>query len=370
MSSSQVVILGGGNIGSFVAKELADVNYSVTILDSSSERLEVCKSLVPNSSISTFDATNLEDYKSKMSNATLVVNALPGPIGHSALQNIVNLGISCVDVSFTFEDPRIFNNKAKSRGSLVVSDTGIAPGISNIFAAELASKHNIQSLEIFVGGLPFRRTPPWEYAATFSPIDVIAEYIRPARIKINNIIKSRPALSDLRQLEIDKIGTLEAFLTDGLRSLLDLQIPNMKEYTLRYPGYAEKILMLKDSNLFSDEIIQIDGVSMTRLELTSLELFRQWKLIPGEPEFTHLIISSIDIHGNTKGWKVHDEGADGWSSMSRTTGLSTVSFCKMLLDKTIQGTGVFMPEYFGTNSSIIGRIIEDFKAKGISISRF
>ena len=153
-------------------------------------------------------------------------------------------------------------------------------------------------------------------------------------------------------------------------SILDLQIPNMKEYTLRYPGYAEKILMLKDSNLFSDEVIQIDGVSMTRLELTSLELFKQWKLIPGEPEFTHLIISGIDIHGNTKGWKVHDEGADGWSSMSRTTGLSTVSFCKMLLDKTIQGNGVFMPEYFGTNSSIINRIIEDFKAKGISISRF
>lgn len=370
MGSSQVVILGGGNIGSFVAKELASSNFQVTILDSSSERLKLCKSLISDISISTFDATNASDYKSKIVNTELVVNALPGPIGHLALQNIVNLGISCVDVSFTSEDPRILKNKAKKSNSLVIADTGIAPGLSNLLSAELVVNKNIQSLEIFVGGLPFRRTPPWEYAAPFSPIDVIAEYTRPARIKINNKIETRPALSGLKHLEIDEIGTLEAFLTDGLRSLLDLEVPNMKEYTLRYPGHAEKITKLKDHNLFSDEIIEINGVSMSKLELTSLELFKQWKLIPGEPEFTHLIISGTDVNGRISGWKIHDEGTEGWSSMSRTTGLPTVSFCKMILDKTIQDIGIFMPEYFGTNSTIVKRIIDDFKAKGISISRF
>ena len=227
MSSSQVVILGGGNIGSFVAKELVDADFSVSILDSSSERLKVCESLVTNISGIIFDASNPEDYKSKLSGASLVVNALPGPLGHLALKNIVNLGTDCVDVSFTSENPRILNDKAESTGSLVIADAGIAPGISNLFSTELASNHNLQSLEIFVGGLPFRRTPPWEYAAPFSPIDVIAEYIRPARIKINNKIEFRPALSGLRNLEISEIGTLEAFLTDGLRSLLDFAIKSI-----------------------------------------------------------------------------------------------------------------------------------------------
>jgi len=370
LSSSHVVVLGGGNIGSFVAKELVSNNFQVTILDSSSDCLNLCKSLVPNISISTFDATNVADYESKISNATLVVNALPGPIGHLALQNIVNLGLSCVDVSFTSEDPRILKDEAMKSNSLVIADTGIAPGLSNLLSADLVANKNIQTLEIFVGGLPIRRTPPWEYAAPFSPIDVIAEYTRPARIKINNKLETRPALSGLKHLDIERIGTLEAFLTDGLRSLLDLDVPNMKEYTLRYPGHAEKITKLKNQNLFSDEIIEIDGVPMTKLELTSLELFEQWKLVPGEPEFTHLIISGTDIDGHVSGWKIHDEGAENWSSMSRTTGLPTVSFCKMILDKTIQDAGIFMPEDFGTNSSIINRIIDDFKAKGISINRF
>jgi len=370
LSSSQVVILGGGNIGSFVAKELISDGLDVSVLDSSPECLNLCKSLVPNISISTFDATNAADYESKLLDSTLVVNALPGPIGHLALQNIVELGLSCVDVSFTSEDPRILEDKVIKSNSLVIADTGIAPGLSNLLSADLVANKNIQTLEIFVGGLPFRRTPPWEYAAPFSPIDVIAEYTRPARIKINNKLESRPALSGLKHLDIEKIGTLEAFLTDGLRSLLDLDVPNMKEYTLRYPGHAEKITKLKDQNLLSDEIIEIDGVQMTKMELTSLELFEQWKLIPGEPEFTHLIISGTDSNGIDHGWKIHDEGSDGWSSMSRTTGLPTVSFCKMILDKSIQDTGVFMPEYFGANSNIVNRIIEDFKTKGISIIRF
>jgi len=370
LSPPQVVILGGGNIGSFVANELVSDGFDVSILDSSLECLNLCKSLTPNVSISTFDATNVNDYESKLSDSTLVVNALPGPIGHLALQNIVNLGLPCVDVSFTSEDPRILKDKVIKSNSLVIADTGIAPGLSNLLSADLVTNKKIQTLEIFVGGLPFRRTPPWEYAAPFSPIDVIAEYTRPARIKINNKLETRPALSGLKHLDIEGIGTLEAFLTDGLRSLLDLNVPNMKEYTLRYPGHAEKITKLKNQNLLSDEIIEIDGVPMTKLKLTSLELFEQWKLIPGEPEFTHLIISGTDNDGAVYGWQIHDEGLDGWSSMSRTTGLPTVSFCKMILDQTIKDTGVFMPEYFGTNSSIINRIIEDFKTKGISISRF
>ena len=146
MSPPQVVILGGGNIGSFVANELVSDGFDVSILDSSLECLNLCKSLTPNVSISTFDATNVTDYESKLSDSTLVVNALPGPIGHSALQNIVNLGLPCVDVSFTSEDPRILKDKVIKSNSLVIADTGIAPGLSNLLSAHLVTNKNIQTL--------------------------------------------------------------------------------------------------------------------------------------------------------------------------------------------------------------------------------
>ena len=71
-----------------------------------------------------------------------------------------------------------------------------------------------------VGGLPKKKTPPWNYKAPFSPIDVIEEYTRPARIVTNGKFVTRKALSDLEILEVEGIGELESFLTDGLRTLM------------------------------------------------------------------------------------------------------------------------------------------------------
>ena len=84
------------------------------------------------------------------------------------------------------------------------------------------------------------------YKAPFSPIDVIEEYTRPARIVTNGKIVTRKALSDLEILEVEGIGELEAFLTDGLRTLMYSdekisKIPNMSEHTIRYPGHADLV---------------------------------------------------------------------------------------------------------------------------------
>ena len=44
------------------------------------------------------------------------------------------------------------------------------------------------------------------------------------------------------------VGTLEAFNTDGLRSLTtSLKVPFMKEKTLRYPGHIELMRVLRET---------------------------------------------------------------------------------------------------------------------------
>ena len=63
----------------------------------------------------------------------------------------------------------------------------------------------------------------WSYMAPFSPSDVIEEYTRPARIITDSMIESVDALTDLHQINVTGFGTMEAFLTDGLRSLLNSQ---------------------------------------------------------------------------------------------------------------------------------------------------
>ncbi len=89
-----------------------------------------------------------------------------------------------------------------------------------------------------VGGLPKQRVKPFEYKAPFSPIDVIEEYTRPARYVEHGHIITKPALSDAELIDFENAGTLEAFNTDGLRSIIFTMshIANMKEKNLTLPG--------------------------------------------------------------------------------------------------------------------------------------
>jgi saccharopine dehydrogenase-like NADP-dependent oxidoreductase len=46
----------------------------------------------------------------------------------------------------------------------------------------------------------------FEYKAPFSPIDVIEEYTRPARLKENGQIVVKPAMTEVELMDFDEIG--------------------------------------------------------------------------------------------------------------------------------------------------------------------
>jgi len=102
------------------------------------------------------------------------------------------------------------------------------PGTAPIVSYVDSLLDETESATILVGGLPVIREWPYEYKIAWSPKDVIEEYIRPARLIEGGKIVEKPALSDLELVNLPKIGTLEAFNTDGLRSLLyTIKIPSM-----------------------------------------------------------------------------------------------------------------------------------------------
>ena len=276
-----------------------------------------------------------------------------------------------MDIAFTPEDARVLNSLARTREATVVVDAGIAPGISNLMAARLLDQigsESIARLDIYVGGLPVRRTPPWEYAAPFSISDVIEEYTRPARLKRKGQPIEVPALTGRKPLKVEGVGTLEAFLTDGLRSLLDLPIDDMAEYTLRYPGHAAMAELLREADLFSTMPIRTPNGEMAPRDMTLELLKEQWRLEPGEPEFTHLRVEAETVSGETAGWTVHDTGLKGWTSMARTTGLTAVAFADLLLDGTIDDPGVHPPEAFG-KEQLFQNILNKLEKAQVSVAR-
>jgi lysine 6-dehydrogenase len=240
----------------------------------------------------------------------------------------------------------------------------VAPGMTNLILGYYNEQMTVTNFECMVGGLPVKRIKPFEYKAPFSPIDVIEEYIRPARLMENGVIVTKPALTEPELVDFDEVGTLESFNTDGLRSLLFTMghIPNMKEKTLRYPGHIDLIKALKLGGFFNKEKINFKGTAISPVEFSSAILINQWKLGASEEEFT---IMKIKITGTDAGiqktviYNLFDkyDSYSHTSSMARTTGYTCTAALNMLISKLFTEKGVFPPELVGRHKTCFDFIL-------------
>jgi saccharopine dehydrogenase-like NADP-dependent oxidoreductase len=244
--------------------------------------------------------------------------------------------------------------------------------MSSILAAHAMKKlDRTKTIKIYVGGLPEIREYPYEYKAVFSPHDVIEEYVRPARYIENRRMITRPALSDPEFLTFPGIGTLEAFNTDGLRTMAKtLAVPNMKEKTLRYPGHIEKMAVLRETGFFDTQEVVVKGVRIRPLDFTAEILFPKWKLQEGEADIT---VMKIIVEG-TKGRKPRRIAYDlfdrydertGVHSMARTTGYTATMAARMIARGLFRRKGISAPEHIGMDGRCVKFILEGLAARGV-----
>jgi len=274
------------------------------------------------------------------------------------MKNVIEAGKNIVDISFYPEDPFELDKLAKEKGVVAVMDCGVAPGMGNIILGFHNNNMEITDYECLVGGLPEKREWPYEYKAVFSPIDVIEEYIRPARYVQNSKTITKEALSDTELVHFDEIGTLESWNSDGLRSLIDTMphIPNMIEKTLRYPGCVEYLKVLRETGFFSYEEIDIKGQKIRPIDLTAKLLFPKWKMEDGDRDFT---VMRIIIKGKEKGlettyrYDLLDRYEDKTMSMARTTGFTCTAVSNLILNGDYTKVGISPPEYLGEHKKFV-----------------
>jgi saccharopine dehydrogenase-like NADP-dependent oxidoreductase len=273
------------------------------------------------------------------------------------------------------EDPGRLDELARKNGSVAAVDCGVAPGLSHMLVSRMVAQvRKPDTLEVLVGGLPRVRRWPFEYVSVFSPRDVVEEYLRPARIKEAGKVVEKPALSEVELVEFEEIGTLEAFLTDGLRSLLDtLDIPNMKEKTMRYPGHAEKMRMLRDTGFFSEEFIEVSGQQVRPLDVAARILERAWRTRPGELDLTALRMVLTGADSDGKPVRLSCEMVDvvedpkGFTSMARTTGYTCTAVARALLSDAWKEPGVVFPEQLGKSEPLLDRVLNDLDQRGLTV---
>ncbi len=368
----KTIVLGCGLVGGLIAKDLAkDKNFQVTVADIDEGKLNKLTKGVGIQGAKV-DLSDSEAIKKIVAEQDIVIGAVPGFLGFNMLRSVIEAGKNIVDISFMAEDTLSLDELAKKKGVTAVVDMGVAPGMSHMIVGYVDSlMDETESATILVGGLPVIREWPYEYKIVFSPKDVIEEYIRPARLIECGRIVEKPALSDLELVNLPKIGTLEAFNTDGLRSLLySIKIPSMKEKTLRYPGYAEKMRMLRETGFFSDTAIEVGGVKVKPIDLTSKLLFPKWELEEGEEELT---VMQVIVQGEKEGKRLcytydlldYYDKKEKATSMSRATGFPCAIIARLVAQGEFQYPGVCPPEYIGREHKIYHRVMEELEKRNV-----
>lgn len=359
----QIAVLGAGLVGSVIARDLA-ANHHVTSVDINEENLDIIKD-IENLSVIQADLSDSETIKKVVANVDLVVGAVPGFMGFQTMKAVIEAGKNMVDISFMPEDFLELNGLAQKHRVTVVADCGVAPGMGNIILGHHNREMHVKSYECLVGGLPVIREWPFEYKAVFSPIDVIEEYIRPARYIQNYEMVTREALSDPELIHFEEIGTLEAWNSDGLRSLMLTMknIPDMIEKTLRYPGNIEYLRVLRAAGFFSYDEIEVNGTKIRPINVTAKLLFPKWKLKPGEEDFTimRITISGVE-NGKVKKYTYNlldrFDRENQIISMARTTGYTCTAMANLLLDGGYSVQGVSAPEMVGAKSGSLQYILK------------
>lgn len=374
----QVIVLGAGMVGSVMAADLAaDPDLVVSIADVRDENLAKAAARSPKVKPIKADLADPAAVTKLIAPFDMVCGALASKLGFRTLRAVIEAGKSYCDISFFAEDAMDLDGLARERGVTAVVDCGVAPGMSNMTAGYATAYFDrCDKIAIYVGGLPRERRWPFEYKAGFAPSDVIEEYVRPSRIVEHGKMVVREALTEPELLDFQGVGTLEAFNTDGLRSLATtLNVPHMVEKTMRYPGHIELMRVLRHIGLFSEEPVEIrdaDG-RPTRVrprDLLSTLMFPQWTYVPGEEDMT---IMRIIAEGEKAGkrerltWDLSDvfDIASGATSMSRTTAFPCTIMARKVLKGEFRRPGVNPPEFVGREPGMLDAVLAELRARGV-----
>lgn len=368
----KVVVLGAGRVGGAIIRDLAATGeFEVTAADASAEALARLEG-TPRVATVQADLSDPAALGRVLERQDLVVGAVPGFMGFETLRRALEAGKDVVDISFFPEDPFELDALAREKGRIALVDCGVAPGCSNLILGRLeAALDSTERFVCMVGGLPVERRWPYEYKAPFSPIDVIEEYTRPARFRRDGKDVVMPALSEIELVDIPGVGTLEAFNTDGLRTLLrTCRTPSMVEKTLRYPGHAERMRMLRETGFFDVDPIEVGGVRVRPIDVTARLLFDAWMLRPGEQDLT---VMRVEVEGTKDGKRVrhvytlldrYDERT-GIHSMARTTGYTCTAMVRLVARGMFREPGVLPPEIVGRDEACFDFIMSELAARGV-----
>jgi lysine 6-dehydrogenase len=374
-----MLVLGAGLQGSACAYDLLqnpDVSQ-VRLADLRFDHLaEFLKPLSgPRLIPTTLDVRDREAVLAVMRESDAVMSAIPYYLNLQLAECAVEAGVHFCDLGGNTEivfQQKALAERASAKGVTIIPDCGVAPGMVNILAEHgIRQLDTVDSVRIYVGGLPQNPEPPLNYQVVYSLEGVLDYYTTRSWVLRDGQRNQVAALSEREPVEFPApVGTLEAFHTAGGLSTMAFRyegkIPEMEYKTLRYPGHAEIMEAIRELGLLDLEPVDVKGIKVVPRDLFVAAV---------GPKLTKngkdLLALRVTVRG-TKGGKPaerrfdlvdrYDE-AHGVSAMMRTTGYSLSITGQMQVRGEVGPPGVWTPDECMPAEAYI----RELRARGIDL---
>jgi len=373
----KIIVLGCGNIGRVAAEDIAEnlplAEVVMADVDENRAREAASQIRLKNISWAVADATNHMELASILKSYDVVVGALPGELGYQACKASITAKVDMVDVSYMPEDVMTVNDAALKAKVSIVPDCGMSPGLGSILVGHAVSKlDEVKKVHMLNGGLPEKPVPPMGYVITWSVKDLIDMYSRNVNVVRDGKVIQVEAMGGLEKIVFPGVGKLEAFYTDGLRTLLHtVKAKDMWEKTLRYPGHVEQIKLLKNLGFFDEKPMEVDGITVCPREVTAKLLERKLR----RRGIRDVAAMLVEVSGTKNGKPIkytyhvldrYDKKRQV-TAMARTTAYTASTVAQLLAEKAIEEKGVVPPEKLGMNKELFEKFTGKMKKNRILI---
>lgn len=376
----KVVVLGAGLMGKETARDLvkSDDVQKVYLADLDVGQAECFAEELRSDKLDILllDATNDEQLGSVMALGDVVVNALFYTFNEKVAKIAIEKGVHSIDlgghIGGATDAVLGLKERAKEKGITIIPDLGVAPGMINILTGYGAGKlDNVESIKLFVGGIPVNPEPPLNYNVVFSLEGVFDHYTDPSNVIRNGELKEIPSLSEIEPIEFTGYRELEAFHTSGGTSTLTKSFSHVEtlEYkTIRYQGHAENFQLLVDLGLLSrDNEVTVGENTMKIREVMKAYLSPQLRLgKKSDAVLLRIIVSGVkDGASLTYEYDLVTEKdtSKNITAMARATANTVSIVAQMIGTGLILKRGVYPPEKIVPGE----RYIDELKKRGVTI---
>lgn len=376
----KVVVLGAGLMGKEVARDLVKSNNVEKVflgdLDVTTAQAFVETLNTDKVEVIELNAEHNDSLKAAISKGDVVVNALFYSFNERVARTAIEVGVHSVDlgghIGGITETILELHEEAKAKGVTLIPDLGVAPGMVNILAGYGATKlDEVESIKLYVGGIPTEPKPPLHYTRVFSLDGVFDHYTEPSKMIQKGKLVEVASLSGIEPIYFDDFGVLEAFYTSGGISTLYKTFPNVNvlEYkTIRYKGHAGKFKLLADLGfLDSSNLVEVENQEVAVRAVVREALKKQLELGTKQDAVLLRVIVAGEKSQQQVTYEyemvVRKDMTVNETAMARATANTISVVAQMIGNNVITNRGVFSPETIVPGDAYI----EEMAKRGVVI---